>query len=105
MGAPPATEEVCDPAAIVKRRPRSPRTVAQARHELRVTLKEWELDASDGVPLLQRPAGDDVGGRGLAPADALTDRRWGVSSRRDMGTLVCARLGPAQGERGARSYG
>jgi len=62
-------------------------------------------DAGDGVPLMQRPSGDDESGRGLALVDALTDRRWGVSSRIGVGKSVWARLGPGQGERGARSYG
>ena len=62
-------------------------------------------DANDGVPLMQRPTGEDEGGRGLALVDALTGRRWGVSSRLGVGKLVWARLGPEQAERGARSYG
>lgn len=47
-------------------------------------------DANDGLPQMQRAGDDDEGGRGLALVDALTGRRWGVSSRQGVGKLVWA---------------
>ncbi|MFG1810328.1 ATP-binding protein [Streptomyces sp. NPDC049040] len=50
-------------------------------------------DANDRMPQMRRPADDDEGGRGLALVDALTGRRWGVSSRQGVGKLVWALVG------------
>lgn len=50
-------------------------------------------DANTRPPQLRRPAEDDEGGRGLALVDALTGRRWGVSSREGVGKLVWALVG------------
>jgi anti-sigma regulatory factor (Ser/Thr protein kinase) len=50
-------------------------------------------DANDRIPQMRRAADDDEGGRGLALVDALTERRWGVSSRQGVGKLVWALVG------------
>jgi anti-sigma regulatory factor (Ser/Thr protein kinase) len=50
-------------------------------------------DADERIPMMRRPADDDEGGRGLALVDALTGRRWGVSSRQGVGKLVWAHVG------------
>lgn len=50
-------------------------------------------DANDRIPQMRRAADDDEGGRGLALVDALTGRRWGVSSRQGVGKLVWAVVG------------
>jgi serine/threonine-protein kinase RsbW len=50
-------------------------------------------DANDRLPQMRRAADDDEGGRGLALVDALTGRRWGVSSRQGVGKLVWALVG------------
>lgn len=50
-------------------------------------------DANSRLPQMKRAADDDEGGRGLALVDALTGRRWGVSSRQGVGKLVWALIG------------
>jgi anti-sigma regulatory factor (Ser/Thr protein kinase) len=50
-------------------------------------------DAHEGIPRLREAADDDEGGRGLALVDALTEQRWGVSSRDGVGKRVWALVG------------
>lgn len=96
-------EDLADPAELVLcelmtnalRHARSPRgRLVETRFERVATCVRIEVhDANDRIPQMRRAADDDEGGRGLALVDALTGRRWGVSSRQGVGKLVWALVG------------
>lgn len=74
---------------------RSPRgRLVETRYERTATGVRIEVhDANNRIPHVGRPGDEDEYGRGLVLVDALTDRRWGVSSRQGVGKLVWAHLG------------
>ncbi|WP_329182270.1 ATP-binding protein [Streptomyces sp. NBC_01477] len=96
-------DHLADPAEIVLselltnavRHARAPRgRLVETRYERQKHAIRIEVhDANDRPPQRRRPADDDEGGRGLALVDALTEQRWGVSSRQGVGKLVWAVVG------------